>query len=210
MQKLSERLLAVASLVKKGAVIADVGTDHGFLPVYLIENGIVDEAVALDVNEGPLSSCKALVEKENLQNKIKVRLSDGLDNLCPDECDTVIIAGMGGELIADILSRHKWIKNKHLILQPMTHSEITRRFLFDSGFEINDDIIVKDGRHYYSVMGACYTGEVKRKSRADYYLGNIKDFSQKEYFIHLKNYLYNKSKSGEDLSDVLQALEEKI
>lgn len=210
MQKLSKRLLAVASMVKKSAIIADVGTDHGYLPVYLIEQGVINKAVALDVNEGPLSSCRALIEKNQLEGKIQARISNGLDCLHPDECDTIIIAGMGAELISDILSRHSWIRDKHIILQPMTHPEIARKFLYDNGFDIINDIIVKDGRHYYSVFDAYYTGEIKNRKRADYYMGNIKDFSQKEYFIHLKNYLVNKAKSGEDLSDVINAVEERI
>ncbi len=207
MQRLSNRLFAVASLVKQGAAVADVGTDHGYLPVYLIEQGIAKSAIALDIHEGPLSSCRSLVEKKQLQDTIKVRRCDGLDDLHPDACDTIVIAGMGGELMASILSRHSWVREKHLILQPMTHPEIARKFLFDNGFEIDHDFTVKDGRHYYCVFDAYYTGQIKNRSIVDFYLGNIKDFSQKEYFVHLKHYIANKSKSGEDLSEVLRALE---
>ncbi len=210
MQRLSKRLSAVASLVKPGSRIADVGTDHGYIPVYLCKAGLIKGAVASDINEGPLSSCKALVKQEGLEDKIELRLSDGLDSLCDDEFDTVIIAGIGGELIADILSRCKYLSSKHIILNPMTHPEIARKFLFDNGYEINNDIIVYDSNHYYSVFDAVYTGEVIEKNRADYYLGNIKNFSQKEYFIHLLNFLKNKSKSGDDYSDIITALEEKL
>lgn len=210
MQKLSKRLNAVASLVQDNAVIADVGTDHGYIPVFLCKAGIIQGAVASDVNEGPLSSCRTLVEQEGLEDKIKVRLSNGLDNLSSDEFDTLIIAGMGGELIADILSRCDYLSKKHIILNPMTHPELARKFLFDNGFEIHNDIIIEDGRHYYSVFDATYNGKVVKKSRADYFLGNITDFSQKEYFVHLLNYLKNKSKSGEDYSDVIIAVEERL
>lgn len=190
MQPLSERLSAVASLVKKDSAIADVGTDHGYIPVYLYKAGIIKSAVAADVNEKPLASCKALVVQEGLSDVIKTRLSNGLDNILPDEYDTVIIAGMGGELIADILSRAE-IENKHIILNPMTHPEIARKFLYDNGFDIINDLIIKDGRHYYSVFDANYTGEILPKTRSDYYLGNIKDFSNRGYFEHLLNYLNN-------------------
>ncbi|MGN1202983.1 MAG: class I SAM-dependent methyltransferase [Eubacterium sp.] len=210
MQKLSKRLDAVASLVKPDSLIADVGTDHGYIPVYLCKAGKIKGAVACDINEGPLSSCNSLVEQERLVDKIKVRLSDGLDALYPDEFDTVIIAGMGGELIADILSRCQYISSKHIILNPMTHAELARKFLYDNGFEIKNDIIVRDGHHYYSVFDAVYTGKSTAKCRADYFLGNIKDFSEKEYFIHLLNYLKNKSKSGEDYTDVITAVEERL
>lgn len=210
MQKLSKRLSAVASLVKPGSRIADVGTDHGYIPVYLCKAGLIRGAVASDINEGPLSSCKAFVEQEGLADKIEVRLSDGLDKLCSDEFDTVIIAGMGGELIADILSRCTYLSSKHIILNPMTHPEIARKFLYDNGYEIISDIVVRDSNHCYSVFDALYTGEIMGKKRADYYLGNIKDFSEKEYFIHLLNFLKNKSKSGDDYSDIITALEEKL
>lgn len=210
MLKLSKRLNAVASLVSHGSRIADIGTDHGYIPVYLCENGIIKSAVASDINEGPLSSCETLVKQERLEKKISLRLSNGLEKLCSDEFDTVIIAGMGGELIADILSKCDYIRDKHIILNPMTHPEMARKFLYDNGFEIVNDFIVRDGHHYYSVFDAVYTGEILSKTRVDYFLGNIKDYSQKEYFIHLLNYLKNKSKSGENYSDVITAVEEKL
>lgn len=210
MQALSKRLSAVASLVKQGSAIADVGTDHGYIPVYLCKKGVILKAVACDINEGPLSSCQTLVSQEGLSDFIDVRLSDGLEKIGENEIDTVIIAGMGGELIARILSDCSYIKNKHLILNPMTHPEITRKFLYDNGFEINNDTIVEDSGHCYSVFDAVYTGVVVPKNRKDYFLGEIKDFSCKAYFVHLLNYLKNKEKSGENFADVISALEEKI
>ncbi|MDE5983664.1 MAG: class I SAM-dependent methyltransferase [Eubacterium sp.] len=208
--QLSNRLSTVASLVKKGSAIADIGTDHGYIPVFLCKAGIINHAVASDINEGPLSSCKALVEQEDLQHKINTCLSNGLEGLCCDDFDTVIIAGMGGELISDILSKCDYISEKHIILNPMTHPELARKFLYDNGFEIKNDLIVQDGHHYYSVFDAEYTGKIIPRSRADYYLGNITDFSQKGYFVHLLSYLKNKSKSGEDYSDIITAVEEKL
>ena len=195
MQNLSKRLKAVASLVEKGSSVADVGTDHGYIPVYLIENGIVSSAIAMDINEKPLASCQALVKSKGLENKIQTRLSNGLENLKRGECDTVIIA-------------HCDFKNElHLILQPMTHPEIARKYLYDNGFEIFNDFIVKDSKHFYSAFDAKYTGTKTPKTQKDYYFGNISDFSHKEYFLHLLNYLKNKSKSGIDLSEVISAVE---
>ncbi len=208
--QLSDRLKAVAALVKDGERIADIGTDHGYLPVYLCRRGKIKGAIACDINEKPLSSCKAKVEQEALCDVIDVRLSDGLESISPEEYDCVIIAGMGGELIADILSRESAVKEKHIVLNPMTHPEIARKYLYDNGFEIDNDIVVRDGRHYYSVLDAHYTGKVEPKTRVDYFLGNIKDFGEKGYFVHLLNYLYNKQKSGEDYSDVISAVEEKL
>lgn len=207
---LSKRLDAVASLVKPGCVVADIGTDHGYIPVYLYKAGIIKGAVASDVNEGPLSSCKALIEQEGLGEHISVRLSDGLDSLSPNEYDTVIIAGMGGELIAKILSRCSCLKDKHIILNPMTHPELARKFLYDNGYEILNDFIVRDGRHYYSVFDAQYAAKFEKRTDADYFLGNISDFSNREYFVHLLNYLKNKSRGGTDYSEVIKAVEGKI
>lgn len=209
MQSLSKRLAAVASLVEKGSRIVDVGTDHGYIPVYLCKMGVVECAVAVDVNEAPLASCKALVLQEGLCDAIKTKLSDGLVNVDDDEYDTVIIAGMGGELISSILSQ-KMLKDKHIILNPMTHPEIARRYLYDNGFDIINDLIIKDGKHYYSVFDARYTGNVCKKELVDYYLGNIKDFRNRGYFEHLLNYLCNKQKSGDDLSSVINKIEEII
>lgn len=210
MINLSKRLYACASLVSEGSRLCDVGTDHGYVPVYLIEQGIIKSAVACDINEGPLSSCKALVDGVGFNEKIKCILSNGLDNISSDDYDDVLIAGMGGELIADILSRAKGIEKKHLIINPMTHGELARKWLYDNGFSIKNDIIIKDGKHNYSIFDAEYTGEIIEKSKVDYYLGEIKDFSNKEYFEHLLNYLKNKQKSGMDFSDVITAIEEKI
>ena len=208
MVSLSKRLNAVASLVKSGSSVADVGTDHGYIPVYLVENKISPFVVAMDINEKPLASCKALVKEEGFEDVILTRLSNGLEKLDKGECDTVIIAGMGAELIVDILSNCDFVNELHLILQPMTHPEIARKYLYDNGFEINNDFIVTDGKHSYSIFDANYTGKITPKVQKDYFLGNITDFSQKEYFLHLLNYLKNKSKSGADLSDVISAVEE--
>lgn len=205
--KLSKRLYAVASLVKQGAVVADVGTDHGFVPVWLCKNGIITKAIASDLNRGPLESCAEYVRRAGLCDAVSLRLSDGLDAVGDDEYDTLIIAGMGGELIKEIMSG-KDLTKKHIIVNPMTHPEIVRKYFYDNGFEIINDLIVGDGRHYYSVFDAVYTGEFSKKSQADYYLGNIKDFSNKEYFLHLLTYLRNKEKSGENLSSVIRAVEE--
>ncbi len=120
MLKLSERLSACAKLVREGASLADIGCDHGYIPVYLCEKGYIKSAVACDINEKPLNSCKALVAQYNLENKIKCVLSDGFENIASDDFDDALIAGMGGELIADILSRCAYIKSKHLIINPMT------------------------------------------------------------------------------------------
>ncbi len=210
MIKLSKRLAACAALVRKGKRLADIGCDHGYIPVYLCENGVIEYAVASDINEGPLNACRLLVRCTGLEDNIKCILSDGLANIEKNEVDDILIAGMGGELIADILSRCDYVRTKHLILNPMTHPELARKWLYDNGFEIQNDIIVADAGYHYSVFDAYYTGSRVPHTELDAYIGNIRDFSDKEYFIHLINYLKNKQKGGSDYGEVIAAIEDLI
>ena len=110
MIKLSPRLLAAAHCVPCGARVIDVGTDHGKLPVWLVQNNIASHVWAGDIRPGPLSSAQALIEAEHLADKISVRLTDGLQGFSEADCDTVTICGMGGENIAEILAAAPWLK----------------------------------------------------------------------------------------------------
>lgn len=212
MVSLSPRLFAVAKLVRRGSVLADVGCDHGFLPVYLLQNGIIKSAVASDINQGPLSSCKQLIAKEGLQNKVSLVLSDGLCGIDCNSYTDVTFCGMGGELISFILnvSKEHFSADKHYIFNPMTHPEILRKYLCDNGFEIGEDFIVREQNHYYNVFDAYYTGKIKYYDESYYFLGNITDFTYKEYFTHLLNHLENKMKGGADYSSVITAIKEKL
>lgn len=212
MVKLSKRLDAVASLVRENSALADVGCDHGYLPVNLLLNNKIISAVASDINDGPLLSCKNLVSEYSLQDKVKCVLSDGLKNISVDDCDDISICGMGGELIVKILSNCDWVMNKekHFIFNPMTHPEILRKYLCENGFEINKDFVIKDGKHYYNVFDAVYTGTISNHEESYYYLGNIDSFKHKDYFNHMLNYLENKMKGGSDYSNVIAAIKEKI
>ncbi len=212
MVKLTERLAAVAALIHEDAMLADIGCDHGFLPVYLVLNGRIKSAVASDINRGPLESCRQLVAEYSLENKIRCVLSNGLQKIQAEECTDIAVCGMGGELIANIISECRWAKNpeKHFIFNPMTHPEILRKYLCENGFEIRTDRIVKEGRHYYNVFDAVYTGIIKEYDESYYYLGNIKHFEYKEYFNHILNYLENKMKGGEDFSEIISAIKGKI
>ena len=209
MIKLSCRLQAVADMVNEGARVVDVGTDHGYIPAYLIKNNIAKSVIACDINKKPLASCKRYISSLGLDDKVKCVLSDGLQSIDGDY-DTVIIAGMGGELIAQILENAENIRHCRLIINPMTHPELARKWLYDNGFCIENDIVVADLKHHYSVLSAHYTGKIQEKSEVDYFLGEISDFSDREYFEHLLIYLKNKQKSGVDYSDVISAIEGKI
>jgi len=208
MIKLTKRLQTCADYVRHGSRLADIGCDHGYVPVYLTEQGVIRSAVAADINEGPLASCRSLVVMHGLEAQIRCVLSDGLDKIEQDEADDILIAGMGGELIASILGRCPYAKDKHLILNPMTHPELARQWLYENGFSILHDVIVADAGHYYSVMDASYTGEFTETDDIACFLGKIDDFSEKEYFRRLTVYLKNKEKGGADYTRLLQKIEE--
>lgn len=154
--KLSNRLLAVAKQVDKDARVADIGTDHGYLAVYLTINNISDYVIATDRAKGPLTSATQLVELLSLDTKIDTRLGDGLDVLSPGEADTICIAGMGGMTMIDILRSHPEIVGsvKKLILQPQRGASKVRRYLMENGMRIICEDIAEDDGFYYVVIVA--------------------------------------------------------
>lgn len=209
---LSPRLAAVASLVRRGSCVADIGCDHGFLPVWLVQSGAVSRAVAADINKGPLDSCKRLIEESGLADNISCVISDGLSavEITPDT--DVCICGVGGELAASMLDKCKMSKTAgvHYIFNPMTRPEALRRYLCENGFEIEKDFIVCEGERRYNIFDAYYTGKAQIKDESFYYLGNITDFSEKEYFLGLIRSLKKKERGGGDFSDVIKDIEARL
>lgn len=169
---MTPRLMAVAEMVKKDSVVADIGTDHAYVPVYLVLNNICKGALAMDINEGPISRADENIKRFSLTDKIKTRLSDGLCELQNGEADTVVIAGMGGILINNIIEkdRKRLASVKHYILQPMTAVEETRKYLFDNGFRIVDEKLAVEDEKIYTVISAI-PGEMSVDSVVDYYIG---------------------------------------
>lgn len=157
---LSKRMQMVAGMVTKGSVAADIGCDHGFVPIYLIEQGICPQVIAMDVNEGPLLRAKEHICERGLTSLIDVRLSDGMDKLQDYEADSVIIAGMGGRLVIKILSAHMdRVRNlREVILQPQSEIHLVRYFLADNGFCIVCEDMVEETGKYYPCIKACYCG----------------------------------------------------
>ena len=154
--ELSNRLQTVAAAVTPGSRIADVGTDHGYIPVYLVSTGICPGAIAMDVNKGPLSRAVAHICAEGLSGRIETRQSDGLAALSPEETDTVVIAGMGGALICRILrdAPQFFAAGKELILQPQSEWFKVRHFLHDAGYRIRQEWFLKEEGKYYVVIKA--------------------------------------------------------
>ena len=178
--KLSKRLQTIADFVKKGAVVADIGTDHAHIPIYLIKNNIISKAYACDINAGPLEKAKENINYYGVKN-IELRLSNGLEKLKTDEADTFIIAGMGGELIIDILDRGQGFfdKKNTFILSPHTKIEEVRNYLLRKGLKIlKEDMCIDEGK-FYTVMEAVYMGKTFSYTKGELLFG--------KYLIDNKN-----------------------
>lgn len=157
---LDNRLRLCAAYVRDGARLADVGTDHAYLPVWLCRNGICPSAIAADVKPEPLARGRQTIENAGLQDRIEARLSDGLQAIGADETDDVVIAGMGGELIAHIIGSCAYAASpeKHFILQPMTKSEALLAWLCEHGYDIREQDCCVAGGKCYTVLSVYYTG----------------------------------------------------
>lgn len=186
MTLLSKRLQSVAQMVDSNVRLADIGSDHAYLPVELIEQGIVDYAIAGEVAKGPMSRSQADIEKFGLQNRIDVRLGDGLAVIeSSDKIDTVVIAGMGGILISDILKRatkDQLSAVRTLILQPNIGEPLVRHWLVDNGFKIVNEDIVSEENHLYEIIKAEKTDQVKPLSSAQYLMGPVLMTNKSETF----------------------------
>ena len=158
---LGARLSTALLYLQKGERIADIGTDHAYLPIHLVREGIASRALAADINEGPIESARANVLSAGLTDQIELLRTDGLHGVeafCPDR---ILIFGMGGELIAKILSEAPWIRtpNVGLVLQPMSRAATLRRWLLDNGFSITGETVSFEDR-YYQTIAAAWSGSV--------------------------------------------------
>ncbi len=167
------RLETIVSMVDKCNVVADIGTDHGYVAEMLLKNGICNKVIATDLNKGPLQRAIDHLSKENLKDKCDFRLGSGLKVLKEGEADAIIIAGMGGDLISQILddSKDVALKASQLILQPMTATESLRKYLFENGYEINDEKVVKEN-HFYFIIKA-KKGKPKKEDEFYYEISRI-------------------------------------
>ncbi|MCI8591488.1 MAG: SAM-dependent methyltransferase [Lachnospiraceae bacterium] len=154
--QLSERLRAVASLVTPGSRLADVGTDHAYVPIWLWEQGRIPSAIAMDVGKGPLSRAEEHIRAHHGEDVIETRLSDGLEKLFFGECDSLVIAGMGGMLMRKILADGQALLPgiRELVLQPQSDIHEVRRFLQGAGWQIMDEKIVFEEGKYYPMFRA--------------------------------------------------------
>ena len=170
--QLSKRMQMIADMVQPASCIADIGTDHGYIPIWLAENGLTEHVIAADVKKGPLARAQEHVLEHGLQEHIELRLGDGLTVLSPGEAERIIIAGMGGLLMIQILSDNPKVteQTEELILSPQSDIDSVRRYLHCIGFQIEaEDMTAEDGK-YYIVM-RCRHGKDCNYSPEDYLYG---------------------------------------
>ncbi len=203
MMELSKRLQAVADLLSEGLVVADVGTDHGYIPIYLLESGKSPKAFAMDINEGPLIRAKEHIAAHHLSEKIEIRQSDGVRAIKPNECEAVVVAGMGGALAVKIMDEGVEVfKNlKEFILQPQSELEKVRIYLYKNGYRVVDeDMVLEDGKYYPMMKVVC--GKTQNYSLPQLRYGKI--LLQKKHPI-LQKFLVKELQVKEEIVKKLQA-----
>lgn len=167
------RLLSAVPHLRPHAAVADIGTDHAYLPIYLVREGLADRALACDIRPGPLASAIGNIRKAGLEDKIQTLLTDGLSGVEPFAPNHILIFGMGGELIAKILSEAEWIKSPRvrLILQPMSRAEVLRAYLAKAGFAILGESLSRADGRIYQTISAEWRGTSAAMSPVDCMVG---------------------------------------
>ena len=200
--QISRRLQSVAAFVQEGKRLADVGCDHGYIPIYLLQKKKIEKAIAMDINQGPLMRAKEHIQEWGLENYIDTRLSDGVKALKPNEVQSIVIAGMGGPLMEKILTEGNEVLQTvtELVLQPQSEIGHFRMFLIENGYEItHEEMILEDGK-YYPIMRAVH-GKAKEQTEAEYLYG--KKLLQNRNPV-LKEFLDREQVKAEELLEKLK------
>lgn len=223
--KLTKRLKTIASHVKKNSIIADIGTDHGYIPIYLVLNNIINKAYAVDIGKEPLERAKNNIINYGLENRVETILSNGLENLLNKEIGTLIIAGMGGMLIKEILTDHlsKLKEIPNLIISPHLDALEARKTIHSLGYKIIEESLVFEDNKFYPVIVA---SQGKESYSKEYYYQygkilidkkdkNLRKFllrEEKKYtnlYFKLKNeYSINSKERQEEISEILKNIKE--
>lgn len=208
MIQLTPRLKACASMIT-GKTVCDIGTDHAYLPAWLILKEKADRVIATDVREGPLRSAKETLRRFDVSDRIELLLSDGFDDVRPDGITDVVIAGMGGETIRDILTAESasFLKEGiNLVLQPMSKAELLRKWLAGNGYAVTREIPVKETK-IYSIMQVHYNGIFHEISAAESYIGKLNpaDPMTHAYAENILKRLSNRAKGLEKNNSIREA-----
>ncbi len=199
--QLDNRLRLCADFVRDGARLADIGTDHAYLPVWLCRICRCPSAIAADINPEPLRHGANTISEAGLDDIISTRLSDGLKNIKQDETDDIVIAGMGGELISKIISECSFSKDssKHFILQPMTKSELLIEWLCNNGYEIIKQDCCIAAKKCYTVLLVEYTGKASARDELYYYLAELDPENNETHLLFVQSHIrrLNKKANGD-------------
>ncbi|NLD88566.1 MAG: SAM-dependent methyltransferase [Clostridiales bacterium] len=205
MHELGSRLLTVAGLVPYGSRIADIGTDHAYLPVYLASKGLISRAIASDINPLPLENARKNIDRFDAGGVVELKLSDGIKGIDAKAVDVFIIAGMGGETIAEIMRDAAGYKQK-FILSPMTNAVKLRRALYSMGFSIKRELLAREGYRIYPIMEVYYTGicfENSLYERASKALLDGDSEHKREYIEKTVRSIEKEAKAGENVEELL-------
>ena len=193
--KLSPRLSAVADWIPENARLADIGTDHAYLPVSLLLDGKINAAIAADVRSGPLEHAMRTADEYGVAERLRFCLCDGLTGIAPEDCDTVAIAGMGGETIAHILAAAPWAKQSHtLVLQPQSTQNVLRAFLAENGYEIQAERVVREGERWYPVL-LVRGGTMQALFPGELWCGRVQDWIEQPERLDYLNWLLRRTQA---------------
>lgn len=213
---ISDRLKTVAEMTTRGNIVADIGTDHGYVPIYLVENQICEKVYAMDINDGPLKIADKNIAMKELESNIETIKSDGMEKLKDNMVQTVIIAGVGGELMVNILKKGENIKGiKEFVLCPHRRVDMVREYLLDKNWKIIDEKMLIDDGKYYTVMKAKKGCEKISYDETEIKYGRIllknkdnilKKYLEKEYskFYDILNTM--KKSNSENISRIEQVI----
>ena len=205
MLELSKRLFAIADFIKEGSSVCDVGTDHGYLPAFLYLSGKFKSVTATDINEKPLQSARKNLERFGADG-VKLILCDGLSGVTRDDADTVIIAGMGGEVISGIISRAAFLRDQtvSLVLQPTTAAKELRLFLAENGFVVEREIALAENGKIYSIMSVRFSGAPYKVSAVQAVIGLLGPDTPDS-----REYIYKQYRIAQKCADQLERAQNK-
>jgi len=201
--ELSIRLGKTASLVEPCRCVADIGTDHAYIPIYLVKNGICEKAIASDINRGPIRKAERNISLHGLADRIECRIGPGLNTLKKGEADVAIIAGMGGNLIRDIIEERLGLFREfsYVVLQPVQNPEVLREYIYRKGYEIMDEELCIDENKYYEIIKIRFD---EKKYNVDDIFFEVSEKLYREKHPEMKDFISHKAGKYRKILDKIQ------